>query len=141
MIILPYMVREGEQRHITENDVSVPPALTITDEAGTIWTLGFRCGAAPRGEFAFNVLCNGQETGETASRIERRRGRIRIFTATGWKWLHAPTSRERPTLIYAVGVRPVPPVPTPLPAPRPAWWQSLWQWLRRTWMRRMGPRA
>lgn len=30
---------------------------------------------------------------------------------------------------------------TPLPAPRPAWWQSLWQWLRRTWMRRMGPRA
>lgn len=112
IIILPYMIRQGEQQHITEEYVSVPPALTITDETGAIWTLGFSFGAAPRGEFAFNVLRNGQETGETASRIERRRGRIRIFTATGWKWLHAPASREQPTLIYAVGVRPVPPVPT-----------------------------
>ena len=85
-LILPFMVRQGEQTHITEPYVSVPPALTITDETGAIWTLGFRYGHAPRGEFAFNVLRNGLETGEVASRIERRRGRIRIFTAHGWKW-------------------------------------------------------
>jgi hypothetical protein len=84
-LILPFMVRSGEQSHITEDYVSVPPALTITDETGAIWTLGFRFGAAPRGEFAFNVLRNGLETGEVASRIERYKGRIRIFTARGWK--------------------------------------------------------
>jgi len=93
-IILPYMVRPGEQQHITESYVSVPPALTITDETGAIWTLGFRFGEAPRGEFAFNVLRNGIEIGEIASRIERRNGRIRIFTRHGWKWMrtHIPSS-------------------------------------------------
>lgn len=111
-IILPYMIRSGAQQHVTEEYVSVPPALTITDETGAIWTLGFRTGRAPRGEFAFNVLRNGLETGKVASRIERRRGQIRIFTATGWKWLHAPAGRETPTWIYAIGVRPVPSVPT-----------------------------
>lgn len=84
-IILPFMIRNGEQKHITENYVSVPPALTITDESGAIWTLGFQYGKAPKGEFAFNVLRNGLETGEIASRIERRKGKIWIFTANGWK--------------------------------------------------------
>lgn len=84
-IILPFMIPQGEQIHVTENDVSSPPALSITDEQGAIWVLGFRNGKAPCGEFAFNVLRNGLETGETASRIERRGGRIRIFTARGWK--------------------------------------------------------
>ena len=83
--LFPYMVRQGEQQHITENAVSVPPALTITDEAGAVWTLGFNYGRAPRGEFAFNVLRNGLETGEVASRIERRRGRTWIYTDLGWK--------------------------------------------------------
>lgn len=87
-VILPYMVRSGEQQHITESYVSVPPALTITDETGAIWTLGFRHGEGPKGEFAFNVLRNGLEIGEIASRIERRKGRIRIFTRQGWKWWH-----------------------------------------------------
>jgi hypothetical protein len=80
-----YMRRRGEQTHITESYVSSPPALTITDEAGDLWCLGFTYGAAPRGEFAFNVLRNGVETGELASRIERRGGRVRIFTSSGWK--------------------------------------------------------
>lgn len=83
--ILPFMIRQGEQKHITENYVSVPPALTITDERGAIWTLGFLYGHAPKGEYAFNVLRNGLETGEVASRIEHRKGRIWIFTAKGWK--------------------------------------------------------
>jgi len=88
------------QTHVTEPYVSSPPALLIVDEAGNYWALGFRMGApdgglkekyetradAPRGEFAFNVLKNGQNTGEFASRIERRQGKIRIFTRSGWKW-------------------------------------------------------
>lgn len=83
---LPFMVRQGEQTHITESYVSVPPALTITDEVGAVWTLGFaRAEKAPRGEYAFNVLRDGVETGETASRIERRNAKTRIFTRHGWR--------------------------------------------------------
>ncbi len=103
-IILPYMVRSGEQQHVTEPYVSVPPALTITDEAGAIWTLGFRFGEAPRGEFAFNVLRNGVETGDIASRIERRQGRIRIFTAQGWKWMKS-ASPDGMMRVFGIGAR------------------------------------
>lgn len=86
--ILPFMRLQGEQKHITESYVSVPPALTITDEQGAIWTLGSMIAPkdkTPDGEFAFNVLRNGVEIGEIASRIERRNGKVRIFTIKGWK--------------------------------------------------------
>lgn len=83
--LLAYMLPSGPQRHITEPYVSSPPALVIVDETGAVWTLGFRYGRAPRGEFAFNVLRNGVETGEVASRIERRNGKIRVFCESGWK--------------------------------------------------------
>jgi len=86
--ILPFMKLQGEQQYITESYVSVPPALVITDEQGAVWTLGFNVAPrdkTPDGEFAFNVLRNGIETGEIASRIERRNGRVRIFTVDGWK--------------------------------------------------------
>lgn len=86
--IQPYMVRKGEQVHITENYVSSPPALTLTDERGDLWCLGFTAaphGKTPNGEFAYSVLRNGVPTGEYASRIERRGERIRIFTADGFK--------------------------------------------------------
>lgn len=81
----PYMLPTREQTHITEPYVSSPPALVIVDEAGAVWTLGMTFGPAPRGEYAFAVLRNGVNTGEFASRIERRRGRIRIFTRSGYK--------------------------------------------------------
>ena len=87
-MILPFMILQGEQRHITEHYVSVPPALTITDETGAVWTLGFQTaprGKSPDGEYAFNVLRDGLEVGEIASRIERRNSRVRIFTVDGWK--------------------------------------------------------
>ena len=87
-IILPYMLQPKEQTHVTESYVSSPPALTIFDETGAVWTLGNMTaprGRSPNGEYAFNVLRNGIETGEIASRIERRNKRIRIFTETGWK--------------------------------------------------------
>ena len=114
-IILPFMVRHGEQQHITEEYVSVPPALTITDECGAIWTLGFRVGTAPRGEFAFNVLRNGLDTGEVASRIERHRGRIRLFTAQGWKYLESGAVRDDRIWVFGIGARVEPPLPSPVP--------------------------
>jgi hypothetical protein len=87
-LIQQYMRRQGEQTHVTEAYVSSPPALTITDERGDLWCIGFNNaphGRVPGGEFAYNVLKNGEETGEFASRIERRGGRVRIFTTEGWK--------------------------------------------------------
>ena len=83
--VLEYMRRPREQYHITEAYVSSPPALFIFDEVGDVFTLGNRLQAGPRGEYAFDVLRNGVDTGEVASRIERRDGKIRIFTAVGWK--------------------------------------------------------
>lgn len=86
-MIYQYML-PAEQKHITETYVSSPPALVITDIDGARWCLGdqfARMDDSPRGEFAFNVLRNGVQTGEFASRIERRRGKIRIFTRQGWK--------------------------------------------------------
>lgn len=86
-----FMVREGEQHHITDNGVSSPPALHITDELGAVWTLGMVAAEkeqSPDGEFAFAVLRDGVDTHEIASRIERRSGGIRVFTRHGWKrWL------------------------------------------------------
>lgn len=106
-ILLPSMVRLGKSQHITENYVSVPPALTITDETGAVWTLGVRASvASPRGEYAFHVLRNGLETGECASRIERRKGRVRIFTRSGWKQLmvanNTTETKDDVTAVYAV---------------------------------------
>lgn len=84
-ILRPFMVRQGPQTHVAESYVSSPPALTITDERGDLWCLGFNGGRVQGGEFAYDVLRNGVDTGEIANRIERRGGRIRIFTATGYK--------------------------------------------------------
>ena len=83
--IYDYMIPHGPQTHVTEPYVSSPPALVILDETGSIWTLGTEMGPAPKGELAFNVLRNGFDTREFASRIERRNGKISIFTRTGRK--------------------------------------------------------
>jgi hypothetical protein len=83
--VLQYMKLGGEQKFETENYVSTPPALLVVEGDGTVWTLGFNRTFGPRGEFAFDVLRNGSFTGEWASRIERRSGRVRVFTVEGWK--------------------------------------------------------
>lgn len=87
-IILDYMLPSQAQAHVSDNYVAIPPALTITDERNQVWTLGFNTAPrskSPDGEYAFDVLLNGKFVGEVASRIERRSGRIRIFTQDGWK--------------------------------------------------------
>lgn len=85
-MIYPWMLAKPQQTHVTEAYVSSPPALHLFDEVGACWTLGFTdAPEAPKGEFAFDVLRNGKPVGEYASRIERRAGRIRIFTPAGYK--------------------------------------------------------
>lgn len=86
--LLPFMKLRVAQVHVTENYVAVPPALTITDSVGAVWTLGFVSAPpeqSPRGEYAFEVLRDGVGAGEVASRIERRGGKIRVFTRHGWR--------------------------------------------------------
>lgn len=102
-LILPFMVRNGDSHHVTEPDVSVPPALVITDQAGNIWTLGFNFAGVHGGEFAYNVLRNGIDTGQVANRIERKHGQIRIFTPAGWKNLIV--SAVEPTYVFGIGAR------------------------------------
>jgi hypothetical protein len=79
------MLPPQEQVHLTENYVSSPPALTIFDETGAVWCLDSDMQPGPMGEYAFSVLRNGQRTGAVASRIERRNGKIRVFTVDGWR--------------------------------------------------------
>ena len=79
------MLPAAQQTHITENYVSSPPALVIVDETGAVWTLGMQMLPGPRGEYGFPILRNGQPVGEVGSRIERRGGKIRIFTVNGWR--------------------------------------------------------
>lgn len=80
------MKLQGEQHFETENYVSSPPALIVLEPSGVVWSLGFNRVFGPRGEFGFDVLRDGVWTGEWASRIERRAGKVRIFTCESfWK--------------------------------------------------------
>ena len=83
----PYMVSNVEQSNITDTYVSSPPALYLIDEHAVVWTLGTYLSGLPvsGGEFVFDVLRNGERTGEIASRIEKRNGRMSIFGPNGFK--------------------------------------------------------
>jgi hypothetical protein len=81
--LFPFM--RGQQTHITESYVSVPPALIIQDNEGAFWTLGFDQGEWRTGEYEFDVVRNGVRTGEHACRIEMKAGQIRIFGSEGWR--------------------------------------------------------
>lgn len=83
-----FMQPKKQQQYETEAYVAVPPALIITDASNAVWTLGFQTAPkdkTPNGEFAYDVLRNGVPVGESASRIEYRAQRVRIFTRDGWK--------------------------------------------------------
>jgi hypothetical protein len=70
------------RENATRAYVSIPPALIITDSNGATWTLGFHYVTA-RGQLFFNVLRNDADTGELASNIEYRQGKIRIRCSDG----------------------------------------------------------
>ena len=82
---LPFMKAAGPHMPVTESYVCVPPALVIRDRDGASWTLGFRHAGHRTGEFEFDVVRNGVDTGETACRIEYRAGRVRIYGSDRWR--------------------------------------------------------
>jgi hypothetical protein len=87
-MIFDYQKKGHRTNYISEPYVSSPPAAFIVNEYGDMFTLGFeslRSQDCPNGEYAFDILKNGYPTGEYASRIERRNGKVRIFTRKGWK--------------------------------------------------------
>lgn len=67
--------------HKTEAYVEIPPAMIITDERGDVWTLGLNYNQA----MEFDVVRNDCSTGEFASRIVYRGGKVKIFGKAGWK--------------------------------------------------------
>jgi hypothetical protein len=75
-----------ERHNRSENYVEIPPALLITDERGGMWTLGteYVHHFGPNGgEFEWSVLRNDMDTGEMASRIVYRGGRVTIYGRNG----------------------------------------------------------
>jgi len=83
--LFPFMRRRGEQTHVTEAYVSIPPALHITDSEGAIWTLGFDYNERDWtvGRWEYDVVRNGVKTGEFARSVEFRSGRVIIFGSDG----------------------------------------------------------
>ena len=88
----PFMRQAGPSWPVSEDYVSIPPGLIITESDGTRWTLGFDYGGWRTGEFEYDVVRNGKKTGEFACRIEwsRRRG-LRIFGKDGWRTWNGKT--------------------------------------------------
>jgi hypothetical protein len=71
-----------ERENRSENYVEIPPALVITDERGGMWTLGTEY-LLYDGQFEWNVLRNDVDTGEMASKIVYRGGRVTIYGCDG----------------------------------------------------------
>lgn len=89
---LPFMAPQGPHMPISDAYVTIPPALTIRDDEGALWTLGFDQGGWRTGEYEFDVVRCGpksgdrpMKTGEFACRIEFRAGKVRIFGTAGWR--------------------------------------------------------
>jgi hypothetical protein len=81
----PFMRPQGETMPVSEDYVSIPPALVIRDSERALWTLGFDQGGWRTGEYEFDVVRNGRKTGERACRIEFRRGKVRIYGQDRWR--------------------------------------------------------
>lgn len=82
-----HMKPQGPHMPITEPYVSIPPALWIRDSENALWTLGFdyderewRCG-----RYEYDIVRNGEKTGEFGRIIEFRRGQVRIWGADGYR--------------------------------------------------------
>lgn len=82
-----FMGPAGPHMPVTEAYVSIPPALVIRDKDGATWTLGFDYDEREwrGGRWEYDILRNGQVTGEFGRVIEFRRGLVRIWGAEGWR--------------------------------------------------------
>lgn len=85
-LLFPFMRKKAQDTYDkTEAAVVSPPALWITADDGSTFTLGFDGGGERTGEYEFDVVRNGRKTGEFACRIEMRGGKVRIFGSAGWR--------------------------------------------------------
>lgn len=87
-----FMRPQGPAMPITEAYVAIPPALWIRDEENALWTLGFDYSEAEwrTGKYEYDVVRNGEKTGEFARVIEYRNNSkgqkvVRIWGADGWR--------------------------------------------------------
>lgn len=85
-----FMRPQGPHMPITESSVSIPKALWIRDERNNLWTLGFDYDEREwhSGRYEYDVVRNGEKTGEFARVIEYKvnsRGTrtVRIWGAHG----------------------------------------------------------
>lgn len=84
---MPYQLKGYRTEYITEEYISSPPAAFIIAENGDSFTLGpifKQYKDNPTGMYSFNILRNGADTGIFASLIEKRKGKVRVFTKSGW---------------------------------------------------------
>jgi len=81
------MKPQDPERPKTEAYVSIPPALWIRDDENALWTLGFDYDevAWRSGKWEYDVVRNGQKTGEFARVIEFRKNKVIIFGSEGRK--------------------------------------------------------
>jgi hypothetical protein len=87
-----FMKPQGPAMPVTEPYVAIPPALWIRDETNALWTLGFDYSETEwrSGRYEYDVVRNGEKTGEFARVIEfATRGeptrKVRIWGADGWR--------------------------------------------------------
>lgn len=85
--LLAFMRPQGPHMPVTENYVCSPPALTVRDNDGSVFTLGFDYDEREwrTGRWEYDIVRNGEKTGEFGRIIERRQGRVRIWGADGWR--------------------------------------------------------
>lgn len=77
-----FMKPQGEHMPVTEGYVAIPPALWIRDEQGALWTLGFDYDEVSwrTGKWSYDVVRNGEKTGEFARHIEYRNNSYGVKT-------------------------------------------------------------
>jgi hypothetical protein len=80
-----FMRPQGPHMPITDSYVSIPPALWVRDDEGSLWTLGFDFSETEwrTGRWEYDVVRNGRKTGEFAQVIEFRQKKIIIHGAEG----------------------------------------------------------
>lgn len=85
--LFQHMRPQGPHMPVTEPYVSIPPALWIRDKDNALWTLGFDYDEKEwrGGRYEYDIVRNGEKSGEFGRIIEFRRGKVRIWGADGWR--------------------------------------------------------
>lgn len=86
-----FMKPVGPHMPITDGYVTVPPALTIRvqkkDGTHDVWTLGFDYDEREwrTGKWEYDIVLNGNKTGEFGRVIQWQGNKLKIWGADGWR--------------------------------------------------------